>query len=137
MFPLRRIVYTMKYRSHAILYRHSGAPLGGPAPFPPPQTALGARQPSLPIGSDPGRRHPVIFCALLSSHIQANRLRAPASLICFVYRATWTCIWSAGGALSVNPSARWTCINNSRLTCHRQEPPTPTPEGRFSRLAAE
>lgn len=36
MFPLCRIAYTMKYRSHAILYRHSGAPLGGPAPFSPP-----------------------------------------------------------------------------------------------------
>lgn len=45
--------------------------------------------------AQPGPETSSHFCALLSSHMEPNRPLF-ASLICFVYQATWTCIWSAG-----------------------------------------
>lgn len=107
MFPLCGIVYTMKYRSHAILYRHSGAPLGGPAL---PNSA-GARQPHHWLS--PGRRHPVI--SVLCSHPTSNqtsRCSRPWYAL-FIRPPGHTS--GQPGSVSVNIAARWTRINNSVL----------------------
>lgn len=87
MFLLRGKVCTMKHHSHAILYKDSGAPSGGPTT----SNSAGARQ--LHHWLSFGWRHPVI--SALSSHPTSNQTLLLASLICFVYRATWPCIWSA------------------------------------------
>lgn len=65
--------------------------------------------------SNPRLKTSTHFNALLSAPHAAKHsaLLSRASLIGFVYQATWTCIWSAGSR-PVNISARWTRIYNRR-----------------------
>lgn len=105
MFPLCVLVCTMNYRSHAILYRPSGAPLGGLAL---PDRA-GARPPHHWLS--PGRRHPVI--SVLCSHPTSNQTGSRPWYALFIKPPGHTS--GQPGSMSVNITARWTCINNSDL----------------------
>lgn len=87
MLLLGRKAYTMKYNSHtqyctSILGHHQGV-----QPF-----FLTARGAASLANRWPGRASQ--RRALRSSHNYPNT-ELLATPICFVYRATWTCIWSA------------------------------------------
>lgn len=94
---------------HAIVYKHSGAPSGGPTFF--FQQRAGKTASSL---ANFWLERASQLCFLLSSHNYPNTelLAAP---MCSVYQATWTCIWSARVCRPVNSTARWMCINNGVL----------------------
>lgn len=112
----------MKYRSHAIQYRDSGALLReggkegrGEGGFP---TEPG--QSGLAIGSAlAGVIQSFLRFALIPHLTKHAAVHVPG--LCLSGHLDIHLV-----SVSVNITARWTCINNSRLTCQRHEPPTPT-----------
>lgn len=132
MFLLRGEVYTMEHRGHAILYKDSGAPSGGPTLFQQRRGGGRVRQRHhwLSFGPETSSH----FCASLSSHsLTKQRAARVSDMLCLSGHLDVHLVGRGVNLSILAPDGL--ALITARLVCHNHELQAATFAGTFERLS--